>query len=78
MPNSRVLVIDEESTFARFLQDGLEQRAITVACIYSPGDENGARAFAPNVIVADKKMLSHKTRACCAISAMLSANCRLF
>jgi EAL domain-containing protein (putative c-di-GMP-specific phosphodiesterase class I) len=60
MPNSRVLVIDEESAFTRFLQDGLEQRAISVACIYSPGDENGARAFAPNVIVADKKMLSDK------------------
>ena len=60
MPNSRVLVIDEESAFTRFLQDGLEQRAISVACIYSPGDENGARAFAPNVIVADKKMLSNQ------------------
>jgi len=60
MPNNRVLVIDEESAFTRLLQDGLEQRAISVACIYSPGDENGARAFAPNVIVADKKMLADK------------------
>lgn len=58
MSNKRVLVIDEESAFTRFLQDDLEQREISVACIYSPGDENGATAFAPNVIVADKKMLS--------------------
>jgi len=58
MPNKRVLVIDEESAFTRFLQDDLEQRAISVACIYSPGDENGATAFAPDVIVADRQMLS--------------------
>ncbi|PHR14315.1 MAG: hypothetical protein COA41_17230 [Sphingopyxis sp.] len=58
MRNKRVLVIDEESAFTRFLQDDLEQREIAVACIYSPGDESGATAFAPNVIVADKKMLS--------------------
>ena len=58
MRNKRVLVIDEESAFTRFLQDDLEQREISVACVYSPGDENGATAFAPNVIVADKKMLS--------------------
>lgn len=57
MPNKRVLVIDEESAFTRFLQDDLEQRAISVACIYSPGDENGATAFAPDVIVADRQML---------------------
>lgn len=57
MPNNRVLVIDEESAFTRFLQDDLEQREISVACIYSPGDENGATAFAPNVIVADKERL---------------------
>lgn len=57
MPNKRVLVIDEESAFTRFLQDDLEQRAISVACVYSPGDENGATAFAPDVIVADKQML---------------------
>jgi len=56
MRNKRVLVIDEESAFTRFLQDDLEQREISVACVYSPGDENGATAFAPNVIVADKKM----------------------
>lgn len=58
MSNKRVLVIDEESAFTRFLQDDLEQREISVACVYSPGDENGATAFAPNVIVADKKRLS--------------------
>lgn len=58
MANQRVLVIDEESAFTRFLQDDLEQRAISVACVYSPGDENGATAFAPNVIVADKKLLT--------------------
>ncbi len=57
MSNKRVLVIDEESAFTRFLQDNLEQREISVACIYSPGDENGATAFAPNLIVADKEML---------------------
>ncbi|MEO9600106.1 EAL domain-containing protein [Parasphingorhabdus sp.] len=61
MPNKRVLVIDEESAFTRFLQDDLEQRAISVACVYSPGDENGATAFAPNVIVADKNMLTDRT-----------------
>ncbi|MEH6789869.1 EAL domain-containing protein [Parasphingorhabdus sp.] len=58
MSNKRVLVIDEESAFTRFLQDDLEQREISVACIYSAGDENGATAFAPTVIVADRKMLS--------------------
>ncbi|ATW03438.1 hypothetical protein C8024_18045 [Sphingopyxis sp. BSNA05] len=58
MSNKRVLVIDEESAFTRFLQDDLEQREISVACVYSPGDENGATAFAPNVILADQKMLS--------------------
>lgn len=58
MSNKRVLVIDEESAFTRFLQDDLEQREISVACVYSPGDENGAAAFAPNVIVADKNRLS--------------------
>lgn len=57
MANKRVLVIDEESAFTRFLQDDLEQREISVACVYSPGDENGATAFAPNVIVADNEML---------------------
>ena len=57
MSNKRVLVIDEESAFTRFLQDDLEQREISVACVYSPGDENGATAFAPNVIVADKQRL---------------------
>ena len=57
MANKRVLVIDEESAFTRFLQDDLEQREISVACVYSPGDENGATAFAPNVIVADKQRL---------------------
>lgn len=57
MANKRVLVIDEESAFTRFLQDDLEQREISVACVYSPGDENGATAFAPNVIVADKERL---------------------
>mgnify|MGYP003145045986 FL=1 len=57
MPKKRVLVIDEESAFTRFLQDDLEQREISVACVYSPGDENGATAFAPNVIVADKETL---------------------
>jgi len=57
MSNKRVLVIDEESAFTRFLQDDLEQREISVACVYSPGDENGATAFAPNVIVADKERL---------------------
>ena len=61
MSNKRVLVIDEESAFTRFLQDDLEQREISVACVYSPGDENGATAFAPNVIVADKEMLSHNS-----------------
>tara|TARA_R110000824_G_scaffold256634_1_gene445655 strand:+ start:13079 stop:14230 length:1152 start_codon:yes stop_codon:yes gene_type:complete len=61
MPKKRVLVIDEESAFTRFLQDDLEQREISVACVYSPGDENGATAFAPNVIVANKEMLSSST-----------------
>lgn len=61
MSNKRVLVIDEESAFTRFLQDDLEQREISVACVYSPGDENGATAFAPNVIVADKNMLSQSS-----------------
>ena len=59
MPNKRVLVIDEESAFTRFLQDDLEQRAISVACVYSPGDENSAMAFAPNAVVADKNILSN-------------------
>ncbi|MEO9634638.1 MAG: EAL domain-containing protein [Parasphingorhabdus sp.] len=54
MPKKRVLVIDEESAFTRLLQDDLEQREISVACIYSPGDENAATAFDPDVIVADK------------------------
>ncbi|WP_373490720.1 EAL domain-containing protein [Parasphingorhabdus sp.] len=58
MANQRVLVIDDESAFTRFLQDDLEQRAISVACVYSPGDENGATVFAPDVIVADKKLLA--------------------
>ncbi len=61
MPNKRVLVIDEESAFTRFLQDDLEQRAISVACVYSPGDENGAMAFAPDAVVADKNMLTNET-----------------
>ena len=61
MAHKRVLVIDEESAFTRFLQDDLEQREISVACVYSPGDENGATAFAPNVIVADKERLCHDT-----------------
>ena len=61
MASKRVLVIDEESAFTRFLQDDLEQREISVACVYSPGDENGATAFAPNVIVADKERLRHDT-----------------
>jgi len=60
MANQRVLVIDEESAFTRLLQDDLEQRQISVACVYSPGDENGAVVFAPNVIVVDKKMLSKR------------------
>ncbi len=58
MPNKRVLVIDEESAFTRFLQDDLEQRAISVACVYSPGDENSAMAFAPTAVVADKNILT--------------------
>ncbi|VWX60963.1 EAL domain-containing response regulator [Sphingorhabdus sp. 109] len=58
MSHKRVLVIDEESAFTRFLQDDLERREISVACVYSPGDENSATAFAPNVILADRKMLS--------------------
>ncbi|ASK89386.1 EAL domain-containing response regulator [Sphingorhabdus sp. SMR4y] len=61
MAQKRVLVIDEESAFTRFLQDDLEQREISVACVYSPGDENGATAFAPNVILADRKMLSQSS-----------------
>lgn len=61
MSNKRVLVIDEESAFTRFLQDDLEQREISVACVFSPGDENGATAFAPNVIVADKERLSQNS-----------------
>jgi DNA-binding NtrC family response regulator len=43
------------------LQDDLEKRAISVACVYSPGDENGAMAFAPNAVVADKNILTNKT-----------------
>ncbi|WP_417819106.1 EAL domain-containing protein [Tritonibacter scottomollicae] len=61
MTNKRVLLIDEESAFTRFLQDDLEQREISVACVYSPGDENGAMAFAPNAVVADKNILANKT-----------------
>lgn len=60
MSNKRVLVIDEESAFTRLLQDDLEQREISVACVYSPGDENGVTAFAPTAVVADKNMLSQK------------------
>lgn len=59
MPNKRVLVIDEESAFTRVLQDDLEQRAISVACVYSPGDESGAMAFAPDAVVADKNVLAN-------------------
>ena len=59
MPNKRVLVVDEESAFTRLLQDDLEQRAISVACVYSPGDENGAVAFAPNAVVIDKDILAN-------------------
>lgn len=58
MPKKRVLMIDQESAFTRFLQDDLEQRAISVACVYSPGDESGAMAFAPNAVVADKNVLA--------------------
>jgi EAL domain-containing protein (putative c-di-GMP-specific phosphodiesterase class I)/CheY-like chemotaxis protein len=58
MPKKRVLVIDEESAFTRLLQDDLEQRAISVACVYSPGDENSAMAFAPDAVVADKNILN--------------------
>ncbi len=61
MTNKRVLLIDEESAFTRFLQDDLEQREISVACVYSPGDESGAMAFAPNAVVADKNILANKT-----------------
>jgi EAL domain-containing protein (putative c-di-GMP-specific phosphodiesterase class I) len=61
MKNRRVLVIDEESAFTRFLQDDLEQRAISVACVHSPGDANGAMAFAPTAVVADKNILTNKT-----------------
>lgn len=58
MTKKRVLLIDEESAFMRYLQDDLERREIAVACVYSPLDENGAAAFAPDAIVADKNMLA--------------------
>ncbi|WP_417621010.1 EAL domain-containing protein [Parasphingorhabdus sp.] len=61
MQKKRVLVIDEESAFTRLLQDDLEQREISVACVYSPGDENGVTAFAPTAVVADKNLLTTKT-----------------
>lgn len=57
-PNKRVLLIDEESAFTRFLQDDLEQREISVACVHSAKDLDGAAAFAPNALVADKRKLA--------------------
>ena len=59
MTKKRLIILDDENGFNRLLQDELETHDISVACLFSEEDADGALAFAPDAILADQYNLEH-------------------
>ncbi|QLC23952.1 EAL domain-containing protein [Parasphingopyxis algicola] len=51
MSQARIMLLEEEETLSRPLQDDLEQRGLAAACIAAAEDEEAGLAFGPNIVV---------------------------
>lgn len=51
MNHARILLLEEDESLSRPLQDELEQRGMAAACIATPDDEEAGLAFGPRIVV---------------------------